>query len=409
MKIMTLSISPYVCTSEGKMHAEILQHLFSQGHAVASIAWAHDTSFFIPEEVDGVKKHYYEFELQNQKCKIPVIPFQRNNNDVVMVYEILQQYKPDVIITIGDYNDFFYMKAVKQFYSDDLKWLFILNNYSYPINENDRDLINYADGVLCTSQFCYDIVKDLYVKDLIEVQYVGCDHKIFNTNNRQPAPKDKFRIMVNGKNLQIENVPMVMQAVAELRASKPELELYVLSNLYDNGDYDLELLKNRFDPNSEFISFPDKYVSIIDGLSPEEVALQLKATDLFISVPMVSSSSMCVFEAISCGCVPLMSDCGSNANIAKMLEELHIWKRNSTLVPCIELLTRRENYLNVTDPSRLKQAILRISENIVNNEGTRKGLSEFIRNYDRADFVKKVSELTDHMKNSKSVICLETV
>ncbi len=408
MNIMTLSISPYALTSEGQLHANILEHLYTHGHAVASIAWAHDTSFFIPEEKeDGTQKYYYEFEHQNKTHKIPLVPFQRNNNDVVTVYEILQKYQPDIVITIGDYNDFFYMKAVKQFYSD-LKWLFILNNYSYPINENDTDLINEADGVLCTSQFCYDVVKDLYKKDLIETHYVGCDHSVFNAENRQDH-KDKFRIMTSGKNLQIDNIPMVMQAVAEIREDLPDLELYVLANIYDQGDYDLELLRQRFDPNSEFIIFPSKYVSLIDGLSQGEVVQQLNMADLFISIPMVASSSMGMFEAIACGCTPLMSDCGSNQDIARMFEEGHNYSRSNFLVPCIELMTRRENYLNVADPMKLKEVIRTAYENIKKNKGTKKDLLAFIRNYDRADFLSKVFELIENLNTTNQVVCLETV
>lgn len=405
MKVLVIGLSPYLITSRSKIFALIMRYLYINGIEVAGATWAHDTSYFVPDE-DG--KCFYEFDITGHgKHRVPIKPFNRGDKESVEIYEIMDQLNPDVVITVGDYSDFAYMKAVRMFYSKPFKWLFVLMNYSTPINEHNHELISYADGVLCTSNFGYETVKDLFKKDIFDVAYIGSNPKTFSYSDS--TEHVGFNIMASGKSHQVDNLPMIIESVAKARESNPAINLYVHSNIHDRGDYDLELIKERFDPNDEFIRFPSKYVSLWEGYTEHELAQEMCQADMYISMPLVSSTSMTVFDAISCGCYPLLSDCGSNRDIAGLLAEYSECSIDDYLIPCVRLMSAANTYLNVCDSDELARKIVTVSSKYKKVVGKITYLDEFTKRYNREGFLTKLSQILDDVEASNHVICLDTV
>ncbi len=416
MKIMTIGLSPYVLAARGKIHASILKHLYTSDFSVSSMVWGHDITYFVPKEEDGKSKYYYDFEHDGQTHHIPITPFIRDQDESVIVYETMMSLKPDIVITVGDISDFLFMKAVKMFYPNQFNWLAVLMNYCIPVSEHHTEVFEDIDGVLCSSNASYEAVKVLFQKDLIDTQMVGCDCKTYKLKDcdavrRKKGVEHKFRIMVCDKRLQSDNIPTVMRAASELRSSIPNIELYIHTNMYDNGEYDFEVLRNRFDPDNEFITVPEEYVSLIDGISGDKLADEMNASDLFLSVPMVSASSVSVFEAMACGCWPLMSDCGSNRDLAGMLAKYfnQEFSRSYFTIPCIELMTVGESYLHVCKPDVLKERILAVYKNAKKHAGQKQELAQFTRNISQEMFLNKLTSMAMTVKTSNNVICLETV
>lgn len=405
MKIMTLGLSPYMNMSHAKIHGMILKHLYFSHHEVACIGVGHDTTFFLPQEdAQGNPRYYYSFDEHN----IPLVPLLSDKEPAIMVYEILKVFRPDMIITIGDFNDHLYMKAVKMFSEVPLKWLAVLTNYSYPINEHKQEIIEDMDGILCTNNRSFDMLRNLFKKDEICLSHVGCNGSIIKEPHLLRSP-DKFRIMSCGKSLQSDNLPMLMEVCASLRDAIPNLELYLHSNVYDRGDYDLSLIKERFDPNNEFIVFPRKYVSLTDGYTEEEYAQELAASDVFVSISLNSSSALSVFESLTYGCWPVMTDEGSCHDVAIMLEEISPkFQRNDFLVPGIEVMMTGEVYVNVCKPDCLREKILEVYKKIKKG-GHRTFFQEFISSHNRKTFLTDVMELIGAMKKTNSTICVEPV
>jgi len=405
MKVLVIGLSPYLMTSRSKVFALVMRYLYVKGYGVAGAAWAHDTSYFIPDDNGN---SVYEFEIEEHGThSIPLKTFNRGEKEAVEVYEIMDQLHPDLVITVGDHSDFAYMKAVKMFYNKPFKWLFILMNYSSPINENNHELIENADGVLCTSQFGYDTVKKLYGKELIDVGYLGSNLKTFHLMENDIPQDNHFRIMASGKCHQVDNLPMIIESVAQARLECPDIELYIHANLHDRGDYDLELIKSRFDPKDEFIRFPEKFVSLYEGIPDKELADEMRKTDLYISMPLVSATSMTVFDAISCGSFPLLSDCGSNHDLAGILAEcLEEYTAEDFLVPCVRLMSAASSYLYVCDPQKLSKKILSVYKK---NAGKKMCFDEFTKEHNREGFLKKLSQIVDSVEVSDHVVCLETV
>lgn len=402
MKILLLGLSPYLFTSRSQVLALIARYLYIHSHEVAIAAWGHDVNYFTPDENN---RFYYTFDIpENGSHSIPLFPFFRGEKEVISIYEILQNIQPDLIITVGDYGDFLYMKAIKA-YCSSVKWLFVFMNYSSPIDEQNVDLFENADHILCTSDFAYESISSFY-KGETSVQYIGRNSNYSNQN----LSYNKFRIMAIGKPLQTDNLPMLMEAVSDIQKEREDVELYLHTSIYDKGDYNLEKIRNSFDPEHKFIFFPEKYVSLYDGLPSEELSYQMNLASLFVSIPFVSATSMNSFDAIACGCVPLLSDCGSNRNLIHLLS---IYKGDyeieNLLVSCTKILTTGGSHLHICQFEELKKKIIFIYNKWKNNKGNRLELEEFILKYDRVNFLEKLSADILKMGNSEHVVCLEEI
>lgn len=403
MNIMTLGLSPYLYLSDGRIHGMIIEHLFRKGYSVASIGRGYDVSYFLPEkDENGNLVYYYKFD----NYKVPIVPFNVTEDPGVGIYEILKIFHPEMLVTIGDYNDYLYMKAVKMFYEKPLKWLAICTNYSYPINEKNVELLDDMDGILCTSEFSFNLLSKLFKRDEISLSHVGCDRPSSVVNGRDP---DKFRVMMSSKNLQADNLPMMMEAIRDIREEVPNLELYLHTNVYDQGDFDLHLLKDRFDPEGEFIYFPEKYVSMNDGYSEEEFLRELSRSDIFASLSVNSPTGLSIFDAISAGCVPLMSKVGSHVDIARHLGEISPeFERNDFLVPCIEVMLRGEVYANICKPDSLREKLLILLSKIKKG-GHKRFSQEFVNGYSRTNFLDDVTNMVEAIRNVNPTICVEPV
>ena len=401
MKIMTLGLSPYLHLSDGRIHAMVIEHLFRSEYPVAAIGIGHDTTFFLPKPNEkGEPVHYYEFD----KYQIPLVPFNSVKDPAIGIYEIFKVFNPDMVITIGDLNSFLHMKAVKMFNEKPIQWLAILSNHSYPINEHNIELLDDIDGLLCTNSCSLSMFNDLYKKENIDMAHIGSGNvKV------EPVRNSDFRIVVTSKNTQSNNIPMIMEAVAGLRSEIPDLHLYLHTNVYDRGYFDLSLLKARFDPQDEFITFPDKYVSINEGYPEEDFYKELARSDMFISVADNAPTGMAAFDAIACGCAPLLSNVGSHKDIAEGLAEISPkFKRDDFLVPCIEVMIRGEVYANICEPELLRERILNLHKKIKKG-GHRIFFQQFVDSYDRKDFLSRFSKMVEAIECSNPTLCVELV
>ena len=401
MKIMTLGLSPYLYLSDGRIHAAVLEHLFRSEYSVAGIGLNHDTSYFLPKnDEQGNPVYYYEFD----KFQIPLVPLNCAQDHAIGLHEIFKVFDPDMVVTIGDFNSFLYMKAVKAFNEKPLQWLAILSNYSYPINEHNVELLDDIDGILCTNSSSFNMFSDLYKREHIDMAYVGG-----NKSQVEQVRNEDFRIIVTAKNTQSDNIPMIMEAAASLRTEIPELQLYLHTNVYDRGDFDLHLLKARFDPQDEFISFPDKCVSVNEAYPEEDFQKELARSDVFISVASNAPTGIAAIDAVACGCVPLLSNIGSHRDIAKELTRISPkFKRNDFLVPCIEIMTRGEVYTSICRPESLRERILNLHDKI--KKGGQRVLSpEFVDSCDRRNFLSRVSKMVQAIESSNPTLCVEPV
>lgn len=411
MKVIVIGMSPYNTCSTSRIHRWILERFFKENHDVLSLSWAHDISYYVPDD-EG--RYWYNFQATISKgdepvspleYRIPIIPL-KSKADPIPVYELISMLEPDLVITIGELSESSTMKAVKTFVSKPFKWLSVLTQSQFPINEETSELIGYIDGVLCVSRFGKDAVSKFFDKPDFEFQFVGSDCCFVSESLRSSS---RFRIMAVGKTTQADNLPMIMEVCSKLRSSIPELELYVHANIHDKGEYQLESIKNKFDPMGQFIVFPDKFVSLVDGISDEKLAEQYSKSHVFVSVPLVAGSSMSAFEAVACGCFPILSDCPANRDFAIALEKDTGINQDSVLVDGTKLMDPDESYLVISNPYFLASKISDAYKNREKAEGTRHKLVVFSQKNNKDLFVQSIVDMATKLQMSKEVLCLETL
>lgn len=391
MKIITCGMSPNIFLANGKINSYLLQHLYKNKHSVATLSWAHDTSIFVPEEKDGQKNFYYEFKLDEKIHKIPLIPFNRNNKESVFIYEILKEFKPDLFIMIGDISEHLYVKALKMFCSTDIKWMSVVTNYQYPINPEHIDVINELDSILCTSKSAFNSIKPLVNKPHIDWCFFGSD-----LEPNMDVPIDEHKLTTIGKNSQSDNLFAAMQ-ISDLTYKEVPHKLYLHANIYDHGEINLENLKKNC-KNKE-IYFPEKYISLFDGLAEKEFSDMLSSSSVYLDTSMVSGTSCCAFDAIACGCVPLMTDSPCNRDLAEILAK--ILRKNipqftaeNFLINSIKIVTIGETYLNICNPEDAKKKIIHL---LSISKGIRKDLIEFSKKYRTGRFLGRAMKLIDSL------------
>lgn len=407
MKIVTIGLSPYLITSKAKINSLLLRYLYLTGNSVASIVWGHNTDYFVPEESDGIQSFYYDFEYQQKKHKIPVMPFVQGSNSSSSVYDYLQSLQPDVIITIGDVRDFVFMPAIKDFMN--IKWMSILLHYHDPISEEYADIIRKMDGILCTSKFGFDSVQKIYQSSIFDYKYVGSNNNIYKTG--EDTKENHLRIMSCTHNTQIDCGPTIMESAIDVSRCLPNIdfELYFHCNSNDKGDHNLLNLQKKWDFDNKIIKFPEKYVSLIDGLSETEMATEFSKSDIFISIPMISGTSMSVFQALASGCFPLLGENEVNMEIASNLSDFlgSDFNKEFFIVPSISITTVGDTYLNICSKQDLVNKIINAYEIIKKNKGLKKKISEFTLRYSQSDFLEKCSEMSKLVTESSETIRLE--
>ena len=149
-------------------------------------------------------------------------------------------------------------------------------------------------------------------------------------------------------------------------------------------------------------------MSLHEGISDSELMQKMSESDLFISVPLVSATSISAFDAIVSGCFPLLSDCGSNTDLVNLLlNENILYKKEDFLVPCVKLMSTGCSYLNACDGEELTQKIIYMSKkNLENKKGMLINLEELTKRYNRKGFLSKLLEMINTVEISDQVICI---
>lgn len=405
MRLVTIGPSPNLLTAGGKIHSWIIQNFYHQNYEIASLVHTHDTSFFVPDETPTGMMYSYKFG-DNKEHVVPIFPFKKggeppNKTEAVQIYETLEKLAPDLVISVDDYESALYMQAVKMFLPDKFKWLFIPLNGSLPLNEKSRSLVEHCDAILCTNRFTFDHINDFYTHPCMDWQYVGADHSKFYHKEEK---YDGFGIFCSCKNSLKDCPGAVLEACQKAKDKIPELTLDLHINLHDTGFYNFDVLQDRFDPKMEFLRLPEEYTSINDGRSDKELNDLLNKNHFFASSSILSSSSIGLFEAMATGCIPIVNDQGSDAEILRDLEE-NIKEKGNFTYGSVPVLMSGEKYLQMPRVDLMVKKIVEAKDFLKEKkkyQGLINDICEYSKGYSHFNFVNKISDL------AKEIVANET-
>lgn len=316
-KVLIVTSSPFNNTKLGQMCSQIMYYLKSNNVLVAVAAWDHDTSWYVTDE-EGVC--WYE----KDKEKIgPVYPvFNKGEGSSKQLFDVIKSLKIDIVLSIGDFIDIEHIYSIKTLEKDNLIWINILNNGSSPINENKEEIINSIDYHILFNDMSVkefekmNVPQEKYTRILYGSKYIDLSNK---------ENKDYFGIACVAKNCNqsnlgcfIKSISVFMKLIKEEK-SEDKIKVYLHTNLYDNGDYDIEYLIKRYGLEGT-IELPEDFIGINDGISDEKFKEKLKKYDLIIDCSCQSAIGISVLDGMSLGLVPLVSNVGILKEISSKMK-----------------------------------------------------------------------------------------
>lgn len=399
MKILTVGESPYLLSKSGKIHADVIRELKKNGHEINSAVWNFDITWFSGNEKG---KYYYEDE-DEEICELhPFIPHPDQTSP--HLYEVMKKFEPDIIVSVTEHDDIISsgLFAVCGLSPGKFKWIGVFLIEALPLNEKFVELFSVVDSGIFTTKASFDAVKkDNEHLDCYYVPY-GPDHdKFFDSSHEEDGTGSKLRLMSCSKNSQVSNIPALLISTGQL-----DSRLYFNTNHSDVGEYDLEVLIRRYGCGN--VVLPDKFVSLNDGLTSEELNKKYNDSDIIIDVSVRSATALSVLEGMATGCIPVVTKIGALKEIIEKLpKEYQFFVRSNIYVGDHE-----KEYQIVSVDSMVEQLkkIKKIKdENKEEFEKIRRIVKEMTLDYTNKVLPKKVVELVEEKRKNHGTIGVDVI
>jgi len=397
MKIFTLSASPYLFTKLGKMNSDLLLHLKSQGYEVGSIVWHLNTSWYLPDETDN--KYKYEVD-NNIVCDLfPFIPHPEQSTPVI--YDIIKQEKPDVIISIGDYHQFSHLCAIKGLEPQSFKWIGVFTVDALPINEGEIEIFNYVDVAIATTKSAKEAIQK--IKGSCE--YIPYGSHLDKLNSDVKVNDSKLKLVTCAKNAQASNIAGLLKAIMIAnKENNGQIECYLNTNYSDAGEYDLDLLIKRYGIK-DYIKLPDCYTSLNDGMPFEDLVNIYKDSDVVVDISVRSATGLSVLEGMACGCIPVCSPVGALEEIIdKLPKDYQFFPRTNTYIGSYE-----EEYkiVSIKDLAKIFSMLLKIKKDKIKFCEIKSKCVEVSKRFSHKDFVETVDKIISSLELDKKFLEVE--
>jgi len=367
------------------MNSKVLQTLKESGVEVASACWDSDPEWFMPDEQGCL-----DFEVDGANiCKLHSFS-SRPELASPRIYELMKEFQPNVVLSMGGYEDTRFIAAIKGLYPNLFKWVAYLTIDSGPIPSQNKEAFDWMDSVLVSSKTGLKYVKELY-EDAELLEY-GPDESVFYMENRISIPKE-IRVLCCSKNSQTTNIPAFIEAVSMANNSScGAITGRLHTNIFDPGSYDIQSLIERFDKH-ECISLPTEYVGINDGISDEEMRQMYHNYDVIVDVSVRSSTGISVLEAMSCGCIPVLNNVCALSDILENCPESITYP-----IRGVKYLGEHGEGYQIADHLSLRRALMAILENHKQEDGwletVAKVASETAKKYSCEKFLQLIKEKT---------------
>lgn len=189
------------------------------------------------------------------------------------------------------------------------------------------------------------------------------------------------------------------------RTAGPDFVGRIHTNFYDPGDYDLEMLIQRYQANN--VSLPDYFCSIKDGPSDEEFANIYCAADFFVDTSVKSATALTMLESMAMGCVPIGMSSGRTGEIISMMPEEY-----RLLVPFETFLGAHEEEYSVISIPSLSEKISIYGKDLFADkhkyEEASKAARNIARQFSNVHFSNEIAVILNKVVKSKSSIAVES-
>lgn len=372
MKVLTISDSPTLMSGLGRVHRNIIDGLMAAGCQVFPCGWfLYDAETLHKISKKEIAPPPVFYEGPNGKARILGVPKRNGMHSMYAVWDALQLFKPDVVVTCGDYWDMYYMQACKTKCDFSFKWVAYLTIEHEDIGPRWQSLLKYADVLSAPSDFGRAVLESTCNnKEVVMIPY-GTDATFerFPEERRlalrqERKCQDKLRFITVAQNTVRKNIPALMQAVELLAHRDPnrEMQFYIHTNMDPDPQeafiFDLYTIAERLGV-SDWFSFPEgKSVSLFKAPADSVLADEYNASDFFISASMCEGYGLPMVEAMACGC-PVIANATSTIpeHLGASLDAKFGWAPRGYLVSNKVEIHPPSRMVKVVRPEALAQAI----------------------------------------------------
>ena len=321
MKIITVSDSPNLFSGLARVHRHIIDGLVAANQAVLPCIWfGYDTAAKTDIALGNKPPELHYTAINGVDVQMIDIPKRsRDKREVAALHDIVNIAKPDTVITIGDYWDFYYMQAVKIKADFSFRWIACLTVEDEYVDEKLLPLFRYMDTIVVPTIFGKKTLERI-ASCPIKIAPYGVepifrrlsDKEIKDLKERRHC-LGKTRFITVAQNTYRKNLPVLLQAIALLKNkdSLEKMQFYIHTNIdicdrQEGALYDLRKIAEKLGVR-DMVSFPKDGSSIFSAMEDKELNDEYNASDFFVTPSTLEGWSLPTIEAMSCG-LPLIAN-----------------------------------------------------------------------------------------------------
>lgn len=300
-KLLLLTDTPVITTGLGRICNELAKR-FLKNYDVAIAGWHHKPlRYNLP---------YFVYPLIK-------------NSDEQSINTILYDYKPDILLAIGDIWDFSYLIGPQQNYRDKVNnnfksilWVTVDGEW---INPHWGNVIRSFDNIVSFSKFGLNEIKK-YSKHNFEYIYPGVDTEIFypyDINHKWDTSsidiKNTFVGTIIGQNHDRKNIPMALDIFSEFAKDKEDVFLFLATNPNSQFGNDIfTIIKNNNLINKVAVV---KNVNYFSGVKDSQINLLYNMATVIINTSIGEGLGLPLLEAQAANCIPICTNYAAGAEI----------------------------------------------------------------------------------------------
>lgn len=335
MKVLTISDSPNLCSGLARVHRHVIDALVERGDLVLPCVWyGYDNDTLQQIQRKEIKPPPIYYNSGDKQVQMLSLYKRRTDDDIRAIYEVIKTAKPDVVCTIGDYWDFFYMRALKIKSEFSFKWIAYLTIETDEIDEALKPLFEYADLLAVPTSYGKSVLEAETSKPVHLIPY-GVDEKFHRMTDAQRHTlrgnrdcEDKVRFITVAQNTSRKNLPALIQAVRLICHRDPEkkMQFYIHSNIegidaQEQSLFDLKSIVKKLGVEDWFV-FPEDCTSLFSGPNDDYLVDEYNSSDFFITPSICEGFGLPILEAMACG-LPVVANGAScmPEHLGKVLSE----------------------------------------------------------------------------------------
>jgi len=337
--------SPHVAGTIGEISRDVASALKGIGMEVFFIASCEPVSYF--EKVDGMG---YPIVVDGEEtyCSCGA------ENIIVSIYEHVLSFNPDIFISIGERPEVELASAAIQVSGKSIRHIHLWTGSSEPCKGACEAMSRVSD-LLCFGKHAKHNIEN-YVKNV-------CSIEIKNSLVAASSAKNNNLVLCGGPSSDISNLLCVIEAFSGI-----EMEIKIITNLYENGDYDV---RGFAEDRNVTIDFGNDPYGTFYGLDNNSICKNASDSFYFVDMSIKQGSCYALDCAIRSGCLPILSRTPRHVEFL-LSRDLDIDMVNAITIPTSKFRPSGGDCIWFADPINLNKIIQSLKEYEIGNGITRR-------------------------------------